>query len=83
MGTQAAANLQSVDAGQHDIQDDGIEVGTRLRGQARLAVAADLDLVAARAQILAQHFHKAGIVVDEKDTRWHDQETSRTGKRGE
>jgi hypothetical protein len=68
MGAHAAADFQSVDAGQHYIQDDRIEVGARLGGQSGFAVAANLDQVAARTQVRAQHFHQAGIVIDEKYT---------------
>jgi hypothetical protein len=85
MGAHAAANLESVDTGQHHIQNDRIEVGAFFRRKASFAVAADLDLIAARTQILAQHFYEAGIVVDEKYAHWHDKrwpnrwENSRSG----
>ena len=71
-GTQAAQHIKTVHSRQHHIENDRVEVGACLRGQARFAVTAHLDLIATRAQILTQHFHKAGIVVDEKYARWHD-----------
>ena len=78
-GAHAAAHLQAIDAGQHHIQDDRVVVGPALRQQPRLAVATDVDLVAARAQIVAEHFHEAGVVVDEKHACRHGAGADRTG----
>ena len=66
-GPQAAADLQPVHAGHHQVQDDQVRHGCRRKAQGLLAVRRRADLVALRAQAAQHSAADLRLVVHDKD----------------
>jgi hypothetical protein len=74
---QPAANLQTVDSGQHDIQYDQVILPLHRTRQTGVAIRRQFHLVG---QVLQVHLHQAGdvvIIFNDKDTVGHKQTDSR------
>jgi hypothetical protein len=71
----AAAHLQAVHVGQHEVQDHEVGQGPGVRSlqlrQAALAIRAVRDLQARLAQVLAHHLREAGVVFDHQQLGAH------------
>ena len=60
------AHLEAVDAGQHDIEHDGVVVGDRRLIERLLAIAGDVDGIRLLAQPFRQHLRRARLVLDQQ-----------------
>ena len=61
------AHLEAVQIGQHHVEDDGIGLRARERGEPGRRVVRRLDLHPGRVQVLADHRGEARIVLDHQD----------------
>ena len=62
----AAADLEPVDAGEHDVEQHHVEVALLQRGQPALPVAGDGDVDLVLTEILGHERSELGVVVDEE-----------------
>ncbi|MDT4836680.1 hypothetical protein FQZ97_703890 [compost metagenome] len=65
-GTGAAADLEAVDAGQHEVEHQRVPLAALQRAQAGVAVGGVLDRVALVAQVHAQQLGNVGVVLDDQ-----------------
>jgi len=74
-----AQDIEAVDAGEHDVEDDGVEVAVERGGEALGAGMNDGDVIAKRFEVVAQEAGEFFVVVDQQEagtvvrlgSRWH------------
>ena len=71
VGPQAAANLESIEIGQHDVEQHEVRAFPAQVLQAFLAAAEAIQMKTLFLKVVADELHDIRFVLDDHDARWH------------